>query len=54
MEQNANRADDFCSTEVTVDEVESRSGLNIMPSLASYKESSVEGKLGGLTAALGC
>ena len=54
MEQTAARADDFCTTEVTVDEVESRSGLDIMPSLASYKESSVEGQLGGLTASLSC
>ncbi|MDN2663049.1 DNA/RNA non-specific endonuclease [Psychromonas sp. 14N.309.X.WAT.B.A12] len=54
MEQNAQRADDFCTTEVTVDEVESRSGLDIMPSLAAYKESSVEAQLGGLTTSLGC
>lgn len=54
MEQTASRSDDFCDVEVTVDEVEARSGLNIMPSLASYKESSVEGALGGLTASLGC
>ncbi|HCG87927.1 MAG TPA: endonuclease, partial [Alteromonas macleodii] len=40
--------------EVTVNEVESRTGLNIMPSLPSYKENAVEGGLGGLTAALGC
>jgi endonuclease G len=54
MEQNAARADDFCATEVTVNEVELRSGLNIMPSLPSYKESAVEGQLGGLRANLGC
>ncbi|GFD88297.1 endonuclease [Tenacibaculum sp. KUL152] len=54
MEQNASRNDNFCATEVTVNEVESRSGLNIMPSLPSYKESAVEGRLGGLTRELGC
>ena len=54
MEQDAGRSDDYCDTEVSVDEVESRSGLNIMPSLSSYKESAVEGLLGGLTTELGC
>ncbi|MDP5032230.1 MAG: DNA/RNA non-specific endonuclease [Paraglaciecola sp.] len=54
MEQNAARSDDFCDAEVTINSVESRSGLNIMPSLPSYKESAVEGQLGGLTSALGC
>lgn len=54
MEQSQSRSDDFCDTEVTVDEVESRAGLDIMPSLASYKESAVEGYLGGVTASLGC
>ncbi|WP_115718484.1 DNA/RNA non-specific endonuclease [Gallaecimonas mangrovi] len=54
MEQDSGRADDYCAKEVTVDEVESRSGLNIMPELASYKESAVEGQTGGLTSALGC
>lgn len=43
MEQSAARADEFCTSEVTIDEVEERSGLDIIPSLASYKESSVEG-----------
>jgi len=54
MEQSAERSDDFCTSEVTIDEIEERSGLDIMPSLASYKESSVEGELGGLTSSLGC
>jgi len=54
MEQDADRSDDFCETEVTVDEVESRAGLDLMPSLASYKESAVESSLGGVTASLGC
>ena len=54
MEQIASRSDNFCSTEVTVNEVESRTGLNIMPSLPSYKESAVEGQLGGLSSDLGC
>lgn len=54
LNQNAARSDDYCTTEVTVDEVELRTGLNIMPELASYKEQAVETALGGLSAALGC
>ena len=54
LEQDAERGDDFCANEVPIDEVESRSGLDIMPSLASYRASAIEGNLGGLTAELGC
>lgn len=54
MEQDAGRSDDYCETEVTTDEVESRSGLNIMPSLSSSKTSAVESNTGGLTIELGC
>lgn len=54
MEQDLARSANFCATEVTVNEVESRTGLNIMPTLPSYKESAVEGQTGGLSAALGC
>lgn len=54
MEQNSSRYDNYCYREVTVNEVESRSGLNIMPSLPSYKEYPVEGRLGGLSNELGC
>ncbi|MET1254348.1 DNA/RNA non-specific endonuclease [Aliikangiella maris] len=54
MEQNLSRYANFCSREVTVDEVEQRAELNIMPSLPGYKESAVEGRTGGLTSSLGC
>lgn len=54
MEQNLARSANFCLREVTVNEVELRSGLNIMPTLPAYKESAVEGKVGGLKAKLGC
>lgn len=54
MEQTAGRRDDYCKTEVTVDEVESRSGINVMPDLSIDEESEVEGYIGGLTTALGC
>lgn len=54
MEQNSSRSSSYCSKEVTVNEVESRSGLNIMPSLPWYKESAVEGNTGGLRSELGC
>ncbi|MBB3167070.1 DNA/RNA non-specific endonuclease [Simiduia aestuariiviva] len=54
MEQNTSRSASHCSKEVTVNEVEWRSGLNIMPSLPSYKEPAVEGQTGGLSSSLGC
>jgi endonuclease G len=54
MEQGAGRSDDYCAAEVSVNEVESRSGLNVMPTLASSDESDVEGNVGGLTEELGC
>lgn len=54
MEQNSGRYDNYCAKEVTINQVESRTGLNIMPSLPGYKESSVEGQTGGLTSELGC
>ncbi|AXR06881.1 DNA/RNA non-specific endonuclease [Salinimonas sediminis] len=52
--QSASRSDNFCTTEVTIDEIEQRSGLNIMPLLPAYKEPAVEGQLGGLRTKLGC
>lgn len=54
MEQDASRQDDYCAKEVTIDEVELRTGLNIMPALPAYKEYPVEGRVGGLSASLGC
>ncbi len=54
MEQNSSRYDNYCNKEVTTNEVEQRSGLNIMPSLPWWKESAVEGQVGGLKSALGC
>ena len=54
MEQNSSRSSSYCGKEVTIDEVESRSGLNIMPSLPWYKHSAVEGQTGGLRSELGC
>ncbi|QPG06809.1 DNA/RNA non-specific endonuclease [Salinimonas marina] len=54
LEQSASRSDNFCAAEVAIDQVEQRSGLNIMPALPAYKEPSVEGQIGGLTTELGC
>lgn len=54
MEQSAARSDDHCNYELSVDEVEARSGLNIMPSLPSYKENAVEYYSFGLSSQLGC
>ena len=54
MDQNSSRSSSHCVKEVTINEVESRSGLNIMPSLPGYKETAVEGSTGGLRSELGC
>ena len=54
MEQNATRSASHCGFEVTVDEVEARSGLNIMPSLPSNKQTPVEYYSFGLSSELGC
>lgn len=54
MEQTSGRSDNYCAKEVTIDEVEQRSGLNIMPGLPGYKQYPVEGQLGGLRSELGC
>jgi endonuclease G len=54
MEQNLSRSASFCPREVTINEVETRAGLNFMPSLPSYKEPAVEGQIGGLKTELGC
>lgn len=54
MNQNSGRNDNFCTKEVTIDEVELRTGLNIMPSLSSSIQAPVERGLGGLKTELGC
>lgn len=54
MEQDSGRRDNFCAKEVTINEIENRTGLNLMPSLPSYIEYSVEGRLGGMTSEMGC
>ncbi len=54
MEQDSGRSDNYCNKEVTIDEVELRAGLNIMPSLPSTKVNAVEGHTGGLSSQLGC
>lgn len=54
MEQNSVRSSSHCSKEVTINEIESRSGLNLMPNLPWYKETAVEGATGGLRNELGC
>lgn len=54
MEQTSGRSDNYCFKEVTIDEIEVRSGLNIMPSLPSFREIPVETQTGGLTSQLGC
>ena len=54
MSQYVSRSADHCQFEVTVDEVEYRSGLNIMPSLPSYKENAVAYYSFGLSSELGC
>jgi len=54
MQQNLSRSASYCPREVTINQVESRAGLNIMPTLTSYKEPAVEGQVGGLKTELGC
>ncbi|QZO14773.1 DNA/RNA non-specific endonuclease [Pseudoalteromonas piscicida] len=54
MEQTSGRYLDYCKTEVTIDEVEQRAGLNILPSLPSYKATDIEGRVGALSSQLGC
>ena len=54
MEQNSARADNYCTKEVTIDNIESRSGLNIFPMLTRSKEYVLESRLGGLSLSLGC
>ncbi|CAM3670478.1 Nuclease precursor [Vibrio aerogenes CECT 7868] len=54
MEQTAGRYDDYCDTEVTVNEAEQRSGIDFMPGLSVIDEPETEGTLGGLIAELGC
>ena len=54
MEQNVSRSDSHCLYETTVDQVESWSGLNVMPSLPSYKHYAVETVSYGLSSVLGC
>ena len=54
MEQNSARADNYCMKEVTIDNVESRSGLNIFPAMTGSKEYAVESRLRGLSSLLGC
>ena len=54
MQQSAARSDDYCTTQVTIDEVEARTGLNIMPVLSDENEVIVESTIGGLAPQLGC
>ena len=44
----------FCASQVTVDEVERRSGLNFFHALSETEQTQIEGILGTLAAQLGC
>jgi len=54
MEQDISRNDSYCWFETSVDDVETRSNLNIMPFLPSYKHYPVETQSYGLSSELGC
>ena len=54
MYQDAERSYNYCLSEVTVDEVESRSGISFMPLLPSNDNFEVKGSVGGLSSELGC
>ncbi len=52
MDQHLSRNTNFCTTQVTINEVESRSGLNILPQMSN--QSSIESRIGYLKNDLGC
>lgn len=54
MDQSLSRSASYCPYEVTINEVEARTGLNLMPAMPAYKEPAVEGQVGGLKVELGC
>ena len=54
MEQTADRYLSHCTTEVTIDEIERRSGLNLLPNLPAYIADDLESRIGRLTSKLGC
>ncbi|WP_221798600.1 DNA/RNA non-specific endonuclease [Oceanobacter mangrovi] len=57
MPQSAGRKDNYCGFEVSVDEVERRTGLDFMPAMPKELpdgELNVENKTGGLSQDLGC
>lgn len=54
MDQNSGRSDNFCLKEVTIDEVELRTGLNFIPTLATTTQNAIERAVGGLSSKLGC
>jgi endonuclease G len=54
MEQDLSRSASFCPQLVSIDEVEQRSGLNLMPALSTSQASSIEADLGVLSSQLGC
>ncbi|MBE0383268.1 endonuclease G, mitochondrial [Pseudoalteromonas carrageenovora IAM 12662] len=54
MEQSASRSDNFCNTEVSIDEVESRAGINVMPNLSYNNSQAIESTVFGLRSELGC
>ncbi|MCL9780719.1 DNA/RNA non-specific endonuclease [Vibrio sp. S4M6] len=54
MYQDAGRSDNYCASEVTVSQVETKSGLDFMPQLSSSASYEMKHSLGGLTKQLGC
>lgn len=54
MDQSASRSDNFCNTEVSIDEVESRAGINVMPNLSYNNAQAIESTVFGLRNELGC
>ncbi|EKE78006.1 DNA/RNA non-specific endonuclease [Gallaecimonas xiamenensis] len=54
MEQDSPRSASHCGYETTIDEVERRAGINLLPQLSSSSQSSLEASYGGLRSALGC
>jgi len=54
MQQSAGRRDNFCNTQVSIDEVESRTGINVLPNLTSNQAQTIESSVFGLASELGC
>ncbi|WKE67274.1 DNA/RNA non-specific endonuclease [Gallaecimonas kandeliae] len=54
MDQDTPRSDSHCGYQTTIDEVEYRTGLNVLPQLPAATQDALEASFGGLASDLGC